>query len=293
MNKTHIGAFFLFFILMSVPVYSSVSIGTRYGTIVLEDVSPGRVYNLTEMRDMPYLVINRGSRKGNVKISVIPPQNPRDGYEPIPDPGWLNVRPSEFELDAGERMPASLILSVPDDEKYAGRHYHALLRVENVGSGFFGAAVVNNFYFSVGTPGPETVKEAKAKEVLSDLNYDVNPESLYLDIPSGERVDILKELDKSLQIINRGRQDVKLAVESVENEPGFPSREGYSFTPSIDYLWAEPDTVDIPSYQIRDINLYAEIPDEYKGQKMMFIIAVYPEEMEFARLYSRVYVNVE
>ncbi len=271
---------------------AGVSIGTRYGTIVLEHVEAGRVYNLTDMRDLPFLVMNRGSKKGNVRVSVLPPRNPREGYEPIADPNWLTVRPSEFELGGGESMPASLILNVPDNEEYIGRHYHALIRVENVTGGFFGAAVINNFFFSVGSPGPEEVQRAEAERILSELNYDINPETLFIDIPAGRKVNLLEELERSLLIINRGRQDVDLVVKSVPNDPGFPVREGYSFTPSTEYIWAEPESISVKSYQVRDVPLYAEIPEEHSGKRMMFVIAVYPEGMEFARLYSRVNVTV-
>ncbi len=293
MNKVKFFAYALILFLVSGLLMASVSIGTRYGTIVLEEVSPGRVYNITEMRDLPYTVINRGSTKGNVNITVFPPREPREDYEPIADPNWLTVRPSEFELEAGESMPTSLILNIPDDEKYKGRHFHALIRVQSGRGGGVGAAVVNNFFFSVGSPGPEAVREARAREVLSDLNYDVNPESLFIEVPAGEEFDILQELDRSLQIINRGRQDVKLVINSIENRPGYSAADGYSFTSSPEYLWAEPGTMAIESYQVRDVNLFAKIPEEYKGEKLMFLVGVHPEGMDFANLYSRVFVSVK
>lgn len=51
-----------------------------------------------------------------------------EGYEPIPDPGWIRLKPSTVTVGAEEIGQASVIVTVPDEEKHKGRKYAAMIR---------------------------------------------------------------------------------------------------------------------------------------------------------------------
>jgi len=288
--------FFIFVILIfNSFLEANIGVGTKFGTVVLEKVSPGGTYNLRQLRGVPYIVLNTGSVEIEVEIQVIPPKNPKEGYEAIIDPSWLRIEPSRVKLKPDEEFPCNLILSIPDDKTLIGKHYHALIRAQTVGEGFYGASVVNNFFFSIGTEGPEAVKRAKAKKLLRELDFDVDPNILFLKVKAGEKVDVFKKLGKSLKILNKGKNKLKLKVKSVKNEMRYPLLEGYKFTPDLNFLWAKPDVIKVKRYRIKDVHLFLKIPEKYSGEKFMFIIAVSPVEKELSliKLFVRVYVEVE
>lgn len=274
---------------------ATIGIGTRFGTVVMEKVSPGMVYNLKKLRGVPYTVYNSGSSTIDVMVEVIPPENPKKGYEPIADTTWIRIEPDRFKLKPEEEFPCVIILSIPDDKTLIGKHYHAYLRVQTVGEGFYGAAVVNNFFFSIGAEGPEAVQKAKARNLLRTLNFNVDPQSIYLTVPAGRKVNIFKELAKSVKLLNMGRRNLKFRIKSAPNVMGYPVSEGFKWTPELSYIWAKPEIIKVKKNSIRDIRLFVQIPEEHKGKKFMFIIAVSPadEELSLVELYVRVFVTVK
>ncbi|RLD16207.1 MAG: hypothetical protein DRI22_01490 [Caldiserica bacterium] len=289
-----LGGLFLLMLIL-IELNGGIGIGTKFGTVVLEKVSPGGTYNLRQLRGVPYIVLNNGNGEIEVEIQVIPPNDPKEGYEPILDPSWLRIEPNRLKLKPGEEFPCTLILSIPDDKNLIGKHYHAYIRAQIVGEDLYGAAVVNNFFFSIGTEGPEAVKKAKAKKLLKELNFDVDPNMLFLKVKAGKVVNVFKELKKSFKILNKGRRKLKLRIKSVKNTMRYPLLEGYEFTPDINFIWAKPEIVKVKGYRIIDAKLFLKIPEEYSGKKFMFIIAVSPYEKEFSlvQLFVRVYVEVE
>ncbi|MFH1415065.1 MAG: hypothetical protein ABIH89_03135 [Elusimicrobiota bacterium] len=274
---------------------AAIGLGTKFGSIVMEKVTTGRVYDLQKLRGMPYIIVNSGTGKGQVSVEVIPPVIPKKGYEAIPDPTWIQVLPNLVELNSKEEFPCNVILTLPDDDSLQGRHFHAVIRAQTVTEGFYGAAVVNNVFFSVGVPGPEEVQKAKSEKILQELNYDADPKQLFLKVPAGRKVNILKELKKSVKLINKGTDKLDLRVSSIKNVMKYPVLPGYEFTPDMSFIYAEPHSVKVKSYRIEDVMLYADIPEEYRGRKFMFLLAVSPDndEMSFIQLYVRVYIEVE
>jgi hypothetical protein len=51
-----------------------------------------------------------------------------DGYEPIPDPSWVKVRPSTVTVGADEIGTAALVVEVPDKPENRGRKWAAVVR---------------------------------------------------------------------------------------------------------------------------------------------------------------------
>ncbi len=285
----------LFILCFGIHSQASIGLGTKFGSIVLEKVDAGKTYNLMELRGVPYIIYNSGTGTTDVSIEVIPAQKPRDGYEPMNDPSWLKIKPDRITLKGGDEFPCNMILSIPDDKSLYGRHFHALIRAQTVGEGFFGTAVINNFYFSVGTEGPEAVRKAKSETLLKTLNFDVSPQALYIQVEAGKKVNIQKELGKSVKIINMGEENLKLKIKSVSNVMNYPLQDGYEFTPDLKFLTADPDVVRVKSNRVKDVKLYVNIPDEYKGKKIMFLLAVSPDDAEWSivKLYVRVYIEIK
>lgn len=51
-----------------------------------------------------------------------------NGYEPIPDPGWITFKKTDLKIEGGKIATFDFNIEIPKDEKYAGKNYAALLR---------------------------------------------------------------------------------------------------------------------------------------------------------------------
>lgn len=255
--------------------WSAIGLGTKFATIVVEKLEPGGVYNITKLRNLPLRVINSGDAETDAGVEIeIPSQGElKEGYEPIPDPSWIRIIPERFHLKPGEEIACDVIISIPNDLSLIGKHFQAKIWAHTTGEDMFGAGVVNRIFFSIGE-GPEAVRKAKRKELLYTINFDVSPEMIYLTVPIGKKIDLLKQLDKTVKLINKGKQNVTVKLTSVKKPETFLVSPEYEFTPNPEFIKIKPEKVEVKTGRIKDARIFIEIPDEekYKAKKYMFLI---------------------
>jgi len=94
-------------------------IGTKFADVIMEQVIPGKLYNLRTMRNLPYRVNNESAGPVDLKITVEIPQKDslKPGYEAIPDPARVQIVPSNMKLKEGEQGLADIILQVHNTER--------------------------------------------------------------------------------------------------------------------------------------------------------------------------------
>lgn len=283
-------------------VNSTIGLGTKFATVVLEKLQPGGIYNLTKLRNLPLIVTNTGSSIAEVAVKVEIPtkEELKEGYEAIPDPDWIKIIPDRFTLKPNESYSCDVVLTIPDNEELIGKHFQAKILAHTVGEDLFGAGVVNRIFFSIGAPGPESIQKAKKKELLFSFNFDVEPREIYLTVPVGKKVDILKEFDKSIKLINKGKSEIVVKLESVENKRGeniiavVPPQ--YEFTPDVGFISFKKDTIKVKKNSVQDAGFYITIPDDkiHYEKKYMFIVKVYPIKPEIpVEFYTKVFVTVK
>ncbi len=256
-------------------LWATIGIGTKFATVVVEKLEPGGVYNITQLRNLPLKVINNGDAPTEAAVDIEIPslEESKEGYDPIPDPDWVRIIPEQFQLKAAEEISCEIIISIPDDKSLIGRHFQAKIWSHSLGEDLFGVGVVNRIFFSIG-PGSDTSKEAKRKKLLHLVNFDVNPETIYLTIPLGKKVDVFKEMDKAIKLMNKGKEKVTVQLSSVEKPDSVLMPAEYEFTPNIEFLKIAPRTVTIKSNRIKNARMFLEIPvgEEYKDKRYLFAV---------------------
>jgi hypothetical protein len=277
--------------------YAIIGVGTQFATIVLEKVTPGNAYNIRKLRNIPYVVMNKGTEETEIIIEVVkPPQHAvKKGYEPIFDPTWLRVVPDKVKLKPGEKFDCDVILTIPDDPTLIGKHYEAGIYAHNI-EGYWGTGTADRFFFSIGVEGPEAVQRAKKKKLLMALNFEVDPVTMYLVVPAGEKIDVMKKLNKTIKLVNKGGTKLVVRMESVSNEQGFEIPNDYEFTPSTGFISFNPLEYKVGKNTIKDTKMFIEIPGEeqYRGKQYMFVIKTVPVKPQLpVELYTRVYVTVQ
>lgn len=275
---------------------------TKFAEVTLSGLKPGMIYSLKEEQKLPYKVVNSADRKRNVEVVVVVPQEQhlRKGYEPIPDISWVKVIPDRFELNPGESTNCDLIISIPDDEKYANRHYQAMIRTQTVEDPdvkgvAVSVAIQTRFKFSTG-PTPAVERAEYRKKVLEALKIEMMPFSLKVgELEMGNEI-ILDGFNYSTpQLINRGRESYEIDLNIAKDPKNYGLAQGYEPIPDDINIELENKNIKLKSRRIEDIIMRLRIPDKkkYDGKKFAFVIVAEVKWKELPiKLYSRVYFKI-
>ena len=258
--------------LLASAAQAKVGVGSKFADAVLENLTPGLSYNIRELRGIPYTINNVGDAEQEVGVEVVRPAQGelQPGYEPIPDPNWIKLTPSQHRIPRGGMAFSDIIITIPDDPKLQGRHFQAAIWAHTVNTGLLGAGVKSRIRLSVG-PGPDSLAAEKRRKAMVTLNFDVWPQALYVnEAAAGGRYDVKKREKKSVKITNRGEERLEVLVKSVPwlNVNALP--EGYE---AGDPAWLKfkPESLKIKPDRVKEVKVILDIPAEQKGKKLAFL----------------------
>ncbi len=270
-------------VLLASPLFQAsearagLGISTRFVDVVLEHVEVGKVYNLRQLRNVPYTVKNRSTAAMDIGVEVLIP-SAKDvvaGYEAIPDPTWVRVVPNKMRVEAGATGFAEMIIQVPDDPKYVGRHYQAKVRAKTLDSGMFVVQTESRFRFSTGA-GPEELKAERKKMAMLALDFDITPDTLFVDgIKPGVPFNVRKEGKRTLKVTNRSETPLKMKFMSVAYDNArVPIQGDYIPAPDPSWLSFKPAMKELGAETIESLDPVIEIPagDEHYGKQYVFMV---------------------
>jgi hypothetical protein len=271
---------------------AKVGLSSQFINVVLENLKPGRNYNLRELKGIPYTVKNRGDAPVEVVLETVRPEEKEMAapYEAIPDPSWIELNPSRVFLAAGEPAFADLTIKVPNDPKYVGRHFHGVVWAHTLNTGFMAAGVKSNIRFSIGK-GPDTLLEDERQKQMVELNYELWPTALYVMDAKLGKYDVKKAEKKSLKLTNRDDKPLTLVVKAAPWTGSKP--EGYETPEDVSWAKFTPETVAVDPESIKDIKLMLDVPKELKGKKLAFLVQLSLPIGTIVNMANRVYVQVE
>ena len=286
---------------LTVPVWAKLSLGVRFPDLVMENVAPGTVINLRQLKGLPYVVINQSDEMTldvlvEPEIPVLGPAQAKEGYEPVPTADWLKVVPNRFKLGPGDAASSEVVLSVPDDPGLVGKHFQVNIKAKSQDVGMLALAVNSYVRFSIGAPGPASLKKEKDRQTLQKLDLELNPGALRMEkVPLGRLVPFADIKGAPLKIINKGNDPVKLKLVSIKPEANL--REP-GWTEQLDPAWltVKPDVLKLKGNQIREVQVFLTIPDkpENRGKKFMFLLQAEMADLGLPlQFYTRVYVSTE
>lgn len=251
---------------------ATIGLSSQFVNVAMENLEPGKSYNLLELRGLPYTVKNRGDGPVELLVEIAPPttQECLAPYEPIADPSWMTVSPSRMRLEAGESGFAALSINVPDDAKLVGRHFQGQVWAHTVNTGLLAAGVRSNIRFSIGK-GPETLEDEAREKAMVALNYELWPAALYVKKAKAGAYDPAKEEGRQFVLTNRAEEALELAVSAVAWER-MPVPEGYEAPKDLSWVKIEPATVKVDPISLERVRLKMDVPEQYKGKKLAFLI---------------------
>lgn len=279
------------------------SLTTKFSDVVLSGMVPGMIYSLKQERRYPYKVRNNTDSSEDVEITVeIPsPTQMKDGYEPIPDVTWVKVFPTSFHLKPGEGTDCDVIISIPEGEEFANRHFQAMIVTKTVGHPDVRGialtfALASRMRFSTG-PSPETVVAQYRKKIFEALKIDLTPLSLFLtDVPVGKKVKLDGEGFSTIQLINRGKENYRLGFTIAKDPRIYGLTQDYEPAPDEMKIKFGKKKMKSKKRSINDVFMEIEIPErvEFYGRRFVFVVKA--EVLGFdvpINLFSRVYFKTE
>lgn len=207
--------------------------------------------------------------------------------------------PSKFTLGPREEGSANVLIYVPEDKQFSGRHYQVNLSAKKIprigGPGLVIASVLSVYLrFSVGTPGPLSIKEQKKKNLLKGLDFDISPTSIYTqNVPCGKSLDILREREQSLVLSNRGKKALEFKLTCIKPLAGMQLTPGYEIGNPA-FIKFSKENLKVKGKTMKDIGVVVNIPAgaEHVNKKYVFVISAIISNTEVPiEAYGRVYVT--
>ncbi|PCI37697.1 MAG: hypothetical protein COB53_05805 [Elusimicrobia bacterium] len=238
----------------------------------MEGLNIGSSYNLLELKGIPYTVKNRGENTIDVSIESAAPDKRTlyRSYEPIPDPSWVTLTPNRVRINPGDAGFSGITISIPDDPKYAGRHFHALIMAKTINPGMFAASVQSHLRFSTGK-GPKTLEAEARYAAMVKLNYDMWPSALYLKKAVVGKYDSFKSEGKGFLFTNRDEEEIELVI-SARPWGRQQSPPGYETPKDVSWAKFEPSLIKMDPLSLKRVKPMFDIPKEYAGRKLAFMV---------------------
>lgn len=261
-------------------VSRAIGVASPFGEVIVKNTPVGVEVNLRNYAGVPYRVINTSLTPETIEILVIngDAAQLRKGYEPIPDPSWVRLGRSEFELGPGGEGVTDLFISVPKENKYLGKKYQVMLWARTkarAGGRLFGTGIQSRLLIQTAFDfkTPEQVK--KASELTASLEFYFKPSEIKLgDFPLGKEVPMKKTYGKSFKIVNFHDKAIKLHLRSLGLSLSYALLPpGFTVAP-LDWIRVEKGVLSVAPDSIGEVNFFIKIPDkpENRGQKYYFIL---------------------
>lgn len=249
-----------------------IGLSSQFVNVAMENLEPGKSYNLLELRGLPYTVKNRGDAPVEVQLEVLPPTTGElmAPYEPILDPTWMSLSPTRMRLAPGEPGFSALTIHVPDDPKLIGRHFQGEVWAHTMGTGLLAAGVKSHIRFSIGK-GPETLESEARDKAMVSLNYELWPAALYVMKAKVGPYDAAKEEGRQFVMTNRAEEALELVATPVP-WVRLTRPPGYETPDDVSWVSVEPGTIKVDPIGIERVRLKMDVPEKYRGKKLAFLI---------------------
>lgn len=262
-------------LMAAAPAQARIGLTTQFVDVEFEGLKPGGVYNLRELRGVPYTVKNRGDAPVEVLLEAQVPKSTEAPYEMLPDPSWIELNPGRLRIDPESLGFSDIIIRIPDDPTLKGRHFQATIWARTVGTGMLGAGVNSRLRFSIGA-GPDTLARRELADAVVQLNYDLWPNALYLTkAKTGARYDGKEAEGRQFMLTNRSEVELNLVPKAVRwptTSMALPAG-GWEAPEDLSWVRFEPSTATVGALSVGAVRVVLDkAPEALKGKKAAFLI---------------------
>ena len=272
-------ASWLAILFMGVADADALSLRNAKAEAFLGDMRPGSVVVLSSAAGGPLSVENAGAEPVTIEASVeqSPPKKLKDGFDPLPDLGWVEINNRVREVDVGKSWSPDVRLKVPKDRRLEGGLYQFdfLFKGRSPGGGG-GLTVRTAVTLAVGEKDVGEKDVGGARDGPTE-GLTLSPKKARIEgIPIGARVPARSETFRALKLANPGDKPLTVRARAVRARPGETRLEdGWTPAPNPSWLKTGPPLT-VPAGGVAQAAFELEIPRQrrYLGRSWAFTVAV-------------------
>lgn len=288
---------------VNLPWANALGIRTKFGLVVVENLQPGRTYNIRELVGLPLRVVNASDKQVTIKMDIQKPGQQksmvRKHFEPIPDLSWIKLSRDFFVVDPGQSAIADVFITIPDDDKYLGKRYQVNIWSHTIGKSFLKVGLMSKLRITVAKrrmTEKEKLAEAHREEIIKNIDFQLLPHTIFIEgVELGKKIDIEKKYKHTLKIVNPNNEKFSYRLRAVTAwEAGIGVISGYEKTPDLSFLTFSEEEFSVSPISIKEIKMFLQIPNEekYKGKRYQFVICVEVlNQLIVYDIYSRLFVT--
>ncbi len=255
-----------------------VGLSVAPGGLAIQQVTPGRTYDLAQRSGVVLRISNHDSRPRTYRLSANKPSAVGNrkwlpGYLEIPDPTWFWFEQDQVTVQPEGEGVVKMYLKVPEGEQYNNQHWTVSIGVQGVSQPGEMLALAAYPRYQIETESKQDIGAIPAGPL------GLKPSVLgFEDLPLGKR----QEGRITLYNNDAKRQRYTLAVKTI---PVDPTREqivpspGYAWIPEPRWVSVRKRRVTVEGHQNRAVGVRLDIPDkpEHDGKHWEALLWVEPD----------------
>ncbi len=126
----------------------AVNMKTPFVSVSASGVVPGEEYSLKAHGLRTPKIYNKGMDEITVRFKALP-EALKDGFEVLPDVKWISFEKESFDIAPDSFAETDVIIRVPEDRKFYGRSFSAVILSAGAGKGGnISAGLRSKLYFT-------------------------------------------------------------------------------------------------------------------------------------------------
>lgn len=282
-------------------------IRTEFGDVLIENLDIGKTYNLRDIAGIPFKITNTGLWTIQLRID---PEIPDEkvmregfreaGYQPVPSIDWISLAQNQFLVPSGESALTDVLLTIPNDPTLYNKRFMVRIFSRSTDERFLNLGVFSNLFITIVPSAADAAKrkDNRSRGIVENMDYTIIPDKLViLNAPMGRKMDVRKEINKTIKLANSGVKPVDLRIKSVSvGSTPLTVQRGYEIPADVNWLKTEKKVFTVEADSFADPGLVLELPADpaLLGKKLMFVLKVEPADPDIVGVtyYAKIYVEV-
>jgi hypothetical protein len=196
------------------------------------------------------------------------PDELRGGYDPIPDPGWIQFEPRDFTISPGGRGSSRVVIYTPDDTRLTGRKFEAALFIRGVAaeSPSVGVGLKPRLYFSLaGRDRPDLVVTMDAAPRFPRVT----------PFESGVREGTMRFVAGHFTAQNQSGESMVYEIKADAAAIRDSGDGGAELLPNLAWVTVRPQTLVLPPWGSSLVGVEVNLPIEARFFGRAFVVPIH------------------
>lgn len=273
-------------------------IKSNYSKVFVQNLPIGQTVSMKELVNLPLIISHHYNTPVFISIVAEKPEKPKEGFEAIPDPNWIQVESNGLTLEAQSEVKLDVKVSVPNDESLLGRKFQVFINVFTPGETFGGAIrygyqIKGNFLFTIAPVRNEEGLKA-ALEHPSDAAFTLFPPRVNLfNVLPGMTVKAISPERKKITITNNSNKRQKYFLASIDPfKTAYAPDPGAQFTGDPDQVDLGQDEISLNPGQSKQLDIKIKVPKgmDFTQNPLVYLVSVKSGHVQGMEKFIEIYL---